>query len=65
MHMKSYLADHPEFKNMMDDYVESALLMKPDSVLDFTINYFSRFASRNFQESDYLSQMEEEYHFHV
>ncbi|KAK4877793.1 hypothetical protein RN001_010299 [Aquatica leii] len=43
MDIKSYLADHPELKDMMADYVQKTLFMKPEDVLDFTIKHFNRF----------------------
>ncbi|KAJ8956315.1 hypothetical protein NQ318_015053 [Aromia moschata] len=38
--MKNYMADHPEIKEMMSDYVQNVLLLKPENVLSFTMDYF-------------------------
>ncbi|KAF5291752.1 hypothetical protein FQA39_LY14240 [Lamprigera yunnana] len=44
MDIRSYLVDHPELKDMMADYVQKTLFMKPEDVFDFTIQYFTRFS---------------------
>jgi len=49
MKIKSYLEDHPEFKNMMADYIYYTLMMKPEDVLDFTIRHFSQYNPQSFQ----------------
>lgn len=44
MKTKSYLKDHPELKNLIADYVTKILHMKPKSVLDFSLRYFTQCA---------------------
>ncbi|KAF5292643.1 hypothetical protein FQR65_LT11195 [Abscondita terminalis] len=43
MDIKSYLVDHPEIKNMMADYVQKTLFMKPEDVIGFTIKHFKQY----------------------
>ncbi|XP_011701359.1 PREDICTED: ciliogenesis-associated TTC17-interacting protein-like [Wasmannia auropunctata] len=39
-----YLADHPEIKQLIADYVQTLLVVKPINVIDFTIQHFKTFA---------------------
>ncbi|XP_072763639.1 ciliogenesis-associated TTC17-interacting protein [Anoplolepis gracilipes] len=39
-----YLMDHPEIKQLIADYIQSLLIVKPVDVLDFTIQHFKAFA---------------------
>ncbi|XP_033298040.1 ciliogenesis-associated TTC17-interacting protein-like [Bombus bifarius] len=39
-----YLADHPEVKQLIADYVQTLLVVKPENVIDFTIQHFKAFA---------------------
>ncbi|CAK9801475.1 Ciliogenesis-associated TTC17-interacting protein [Anthophora plagiata] len=39
-----YLDDHPEIKQIVSDYVQTLLVVKPQNVLDFTIQHFKVFA---------------------
>lgn len=65
MQIKSYLADHPEFRNMMADYVQATLLMKPDKILDFTIQHFSQYFNREVFRSNSFDEEEDEEGFRV
>ncbi|XP_020281981.1 ciliogenesis-associated TTC17-interacting protein-like [Pseudomyrmex gracilis] len=40
-----YLTDHPEIKQLIADYVMTLLVVKPDDVIEFTIQYFKGFVS--------------------
>ncbi|CAG9857564.1 unnamed protein product [Phyllotreta striolata] len=40
LNMKTFIADHPEVKNILADYLNNILLLKPDNILTFTINFF-------------------------
>lgn len=42
MQTNSYLKDHPELKNLFADYVKKILHLKPKSVLDFSVRYFTQ-----------------------
>ncbi|XP_017798496.1 PREDICTED: ciliogenesis-associated TTC17-interacting protein-like [Habropoda laboriosa] len=39
-----YLDDHPEIKQTISDYVQTLLVVKPQNVIDFTIQHFKVFA---------------------
>ncbi|XP_076763629.1 ciliogenesis-associated TTC17-interacting protein [Xylocopa sonorina] len=38
-----YLTDHPEIKQLIADYVQMLLVVKPENVIDFTIQHFKAF----------------------
>jgi hypothetical protein len=38
--------DHPEFKNLMADYLQSILCFKPDNVQAFTTKFFAKYSSK-------------------
>lgn len=40
MKMKHFLSSHPELKDLLADYINNILLMKPENVLPFTMDYF-------------------------
>lgn len=40
MKMKKYIFDHQEVKELLADYVNSIVLLKPENVLSFTMDYF-------------------------
>lgn len=40
MKMKNYLFDHPEVKELFSDYINNILLLKPENILPFTMDYF-------------------------
>ncbi|RLU23669.1 hypothetical protein DMN91_003875 [Ooceraea biroi] len=42
-HYTDYLVDHPEIKQLITDYVQSLLVVKPVDVIGFTIQYFKAF----------------------
>ncbi|XP_076292942.1 ciliogenesis-associated TTC17-interacting protein-like isoform X2 [Lasioglossum baleicum] len=39
-----YLLNHPEVKHLITDYTETLLVVKPEDVIDFTIQHFKAFA---------------------
>ncbi|KZC05744.1 Uncharacterized protein C2orf62 like protein [Dufourea novaeangliae] len=39
-----YLADHPQVKQLISDYTQTLLVVKPENVIDFTIQHFKAFA---------------------
>ncbi|XP_076230015.1 ciliogenesis-associated TTC17-interacting protein-like [Nomia melanderi] len=39
-----YLADHPEVEQLIRDYTQTLLVVKPENVIDFTIQHFKAFA---------------------
>lgn len=41
-----YLHDHPEFRNLMADYMQSILCSKPEDVLPFTTKFFAKYSSK-------------------
>ncbi|KAJ9579641.1 hypothetical protein L9F63_004720 [Diploptera punctata] len=40
---KSYCADRPEVNALISDFIQALLLIKPDSVIEFAVSYFSTF----------------------
>lgn len=60
MQLQSYLLDHPEFKNMMGDYVQSTLLMKPEEIVDYTIKHFTSYCPKEPVRPRYPSEVVEE-----
>lgn len=38
--MKTYMVDHPEVKEIISDYVQNVLLLKPENIMCFTRDYF-------------------------
>ncbi|XP_043511565.1 ciliogenesis-associated TTC17-interacting protein [Frieseomelitta varia] len=67
--LTEYLADHPEIKQLIADYVQILLVVKPENVIDFTIQHFKAFAKNPMTwetsilcedyDSDVLSQLAE------
>ena len=41
-----YLADHPEVRALMADYMQSVLSFKPNDVLAFSARYFGSYSTR-------------------
>ncbi|XP_011859551.1 PREDICTED: ciliogenesis-associated TTC17-interacting protein-like [Vollenhovia emeryi] len=39
-----YVADHLEMKQLIADYIQTLLVVKPVDVIDFTIQHFKTFA---------------------
>mmetsp|Transcript_30465 Transcript_30465/g.53552 ORF Transcript_30465/g.53552 Transcript_30465/m.53552 type:complete len:114 (+) Transcript_30465:73-414(+) len=39
----AYLEDHPELRQVLNDFMSSVLLHRPDHVFDFAREYFSAF----------------------
>nr|XP_033336264.1 uncharacterized protein LOC117226241 [Megalopta genalis] len=69
-----YLVDHPEVKQLITDYIQTLLVVllvstvKPDNVIDFTIQHFKAFAkdpipwetsTRGENDDDVISQLAE------
>ncbi|KAI4454814.1 riia domain-containing protein 1 [Holotrichia oblita] len=52
--IKSYMIDHPEFRNMITDYIHTILLLKPEDIIDFTISHFLSFAPQFLPQNDYF-----------
>lgn len=65
MKVKSYLHDHPEISELISDYVQQLLLMKPTTILEFTINYFKAFAPRYFPDPNYYDFYDDSQEFMV
>ncbi|KAF2904558.1 hypothetical protein ILUMI_01605 [Ignelater luminosus] len=66
MQIKSYLTDHPEFKNMMADYIQATLLMKPEDVLEFTVKHFNQYFNQDaFRNNSFDEEENEEEGFRV
>ncbi|XP_069703648.1 uncharacterized protein [Periplaneta americana] len=40
---RSYLADHPEVRALLKDFMQATLLLKPSNVLSFATDFFGRF----------------------
>ncbi|KAK1129416.1 hypothetical protein K0M31_019145 [Melipona bicolor] len=67
--LTEYLADHPEIKQLIADYVQTLLVVKPENVIDFTIQHFKAFAKNPMTwetsilcedyDSDVISQLAE------
>lgn len=38
--MKTFMSDHPQVKDILADYLNNILLMKPENVIPFTMDYF-------------------------
>lgn len=67
MLVKSYLLDHPELNNVLADYIQHILTLKPADILEFTINHFKNFAPHFFPKNDYYetNYVEEEEMFTI
>ncbi|KAJ8916532.1 hypothetical protein NQ315_000174 [Exocentrus adspersus] len=52
--MNTYLTDHPEIKEMISDYVQNVLLIKPENILNFTKHYFQNLYPCNTPRIPYL-----------
>lgn len=59
-HIKSYLADHREVKNIVADYVQHILQMKPKEILDYTVNYFLQYIPEYMPRNEYLEGVRDE-----
>ncbi|XP_050315517.1 ciliogenesis-associated TTC17-interacting protein-like [Anthonomus grandis grandis] len=57
--MKTYLKDHEEIKDMLADFLQSVLLLKPDNIIPFTIDYFSNFETLNLPKMPYFNEMDD------
>ncbi|XP_023288982.1 uncharacterized protein LOC105696246 isoform X1 [Orussus abietinus] len=58
-----YLADQPQMKQLIFDYVQALLIVKPSDVLNFTIQHFKSFAK--YPERGEVSLSEEESEINV
>ncbi|XP_030754786.1 ciliogenesis-associated TTC17-interacting protein-like [Sitophilus oryzae] len=52
--MKTYLKDHPEINDMIGDYMQSILLLKPENIMPFTLDYFTNFQPFKIPEKQYF-----------
>ncbi|GJQ85394.1 hypothetical protein Trydic_g10168 [Trypoxylus dichotomus] len=52
--IKSYMIDHPEFRNMITDYIHTILLLKPEDIIEFTTSHFLSFAPQYLPQNDYF-----------
>jgi len=41
-----FLQEHPELRQLLNDFMSSVLLHRPDEVFDFATNYFSAFKQK-------------------
>ncbi|KAH1018382.1 ciliogenesis-associated TTC17-interacting protein isoform X1 [Dendroctonus ponderosae] len=57
--MKTYLKDHPEIQDMLSDYLNSVLLLKPENVMPFTVDYFMNFEPYSLPELPYFDDFDE------
>lgn len=53
--MKTYLYDHPEVNELFSDYVNNILLLKPEHVLPFTMDYFQSFCPLKLPRQGYFN----------
>ncbi|KAG7210414.1 hypothetical protein KM043_011946 [Ampulex compressa] len=52
-----YLDDHPEIKQLIADYTQTLLIVKPVNVLEFTVQHFKAFATDpKVWEDDFLTE---------
>lgn len=54
MKLKSYLLDHPEVHDLISDYVQMILMLKPADILEYTIKYFKNYAPFLFPRNEYI-----------
>lgn len=52
------MADHPEIHNIISQYVQQILQIKPEDVVGFTMNYFSSFAPDYFDRYKSTTMMD-------
>lgn len=52
--MKTYMHDHPEVKNILADYLNNIILMKPQNILTFTMDFFQSLCPMKLTRMGYL-----------
>jgi hypothetical protein len=52
--IENYMEDHPEIKDMLADYVQTVLQLKPEDVFEFTAKYFLAFTPALLPQSEYF-----------
>ncbi|XP_076256135.1 ciliogenesis-associated TTC17-interacting protein [Rhynchophorus ferrugineus] len=57
LNMKTYLKDHPEIEEMVGDYLQSLLLLKPENILPFTMDYFTNFQPFQLPQMPYFNNV--------
>ncbi|KAL1502553.1 hypothetical protein ABEB36_007678 [Hypothenemus hampei] len=57
--MSTYLKDHPEIQKMMGDYLSSVLLLKPENIMPFTVDYFMNFEPYSLPQMPYFEEENE------
>lgn len=58
--MKTYLKDHPEIQDMLADYLNSVLLLKPENIMPFTQDYFMNFEPYKLPQMPYFNEFDED-----
>ncbi|CAH1118464.1 unnamed protein product [Phaedon cochleariae] len=54
--MKTYSADHPEMKDILADYLNNILLLKPENILTFTMDFFESLCPIKIARMGYMDQ---------
>ncbi|CAG9772739.1 unnamed protein product [Ceutorhynchus assimilis] len=54
--MQTFIRDHPEIQDMLADYLQSALLLKPENIMQFTKDYFLNLEPYKLPESPYFDE---------
>ncbi|KAF4661084.1 hypothetical protein FOL47_006843 [Perkinsus chesapeaki] len=49
---EDYLKSHPELRQMLNDFIASALLQQPDDIFDFAKDYFTTFKKESNASSE-------------
>lgn len=52
--IENYLDDHPEIRDIISDYVQTILQLKPEDVYEFTAKYFLAFTPALLPQSEYF-----------
>lgn len=60
MKMTNYLFDHSEIKELFSDYIKNILLLKPENVLPFTMDYFQSLCPIKLPRQCYFDSNDEE-----
>ncbi|KAJ8939320.1 hypothetical protein NQ314_011178 [Rhamnusium bicolor] len=58
--MKTYMADHPEVREMIADYVQNILMLKPVNIMSFTMDYFQSLYPCKMARLTYIEDVENE-----
>lgn len=59
--MRAYLRDHPDIHDMMADYLQSVLLLKPDQIMPFTSDYFMNFEPYRLPDMPYFDDFGDDF----